>query len=307
MLRTRQLLPPPIEKRPTELKLTDTSTPEGLAYLKSKLATSKGKCLIMVHPFYGFKRQEDFNKTLSLPPDEEYKKYISEIVDLLKNFSRNQIPVLIVEDGVLGLQRRDNLQGVEATRSWLQKELVELANFSSGEIFYTVSEQGSPSPLVSNTEDSRYRSMEEKGVKDIKGNPVKAIRQPIVNFVQKLKDAGLTRAYISGSNLGGYYNFGPEYLSAESGLTEGEFKGTVGVLKEHFANRRNGKEPPGGIKQHPFETILPRGCVAEMMRAIAYCDVDVLPTSATFPQKTPARDQINKVQNDVYLVKPRNK
>lgn len=296
---------PPTERKADELTLTDVSTPEGLNQLKNKISVSKGKCFVLVHPFFGLKRQEDFQKPLVLPPNEEYKKYIGEVVGLLKNFSNNQIPVLIVEDGVRGLQRRDNLKGVEATKSWLQKELAELANLNSGEVFYVVSEQGSPSPLVSNAEDEKYRDMQEKGALDFKSNRVKVIRQPIIDFVNKLKGAGLAKAYIAGSNLGGYYSFGPEYLPADSGLSEGEFMETVGVLKDHFAKRRDGKEPKAGIKQHPFETILPRGCVAEMMRAIAYCDIDVLPTGATYPQKTPAREQIVKTKNDVYEMKPR--
>ena len=278
----REIAQPPAPARQESekksgLKLSDIYTEEGYQSFRKDLESSQGKCLILVHPFYSFYK-EDADALLEDPQEWQLKEF----VDRLKNLvfaikDRNvNLPILILERTERGMMHK-NAKASSLVTERVEKDLKHILDCNEGDFFFTETIQGAPVPLLSLTEVEQFRT-------DGWIDHAKVME----DFVLKLKKAGVSHALIAGSNFGGRSFFKPIYRDALYAPTDGLFARSEWRLKDFYDQRFHGE-----IK-HPFQIISPRGCVADVIRSLARWGegIKLGITQVTYPQQIPRTDQL---------------
>ena len=171
-------------------------------------------------------------------------------------------------------------QTEDKLRESMRGEYFEL---SDGDIFIIPTMSSSPVPLIDVSVASKYEK--RSGFLDH--------RKVAVDFVGRLKQAGLKRVVFAGSNLGGSESaglFSDVYESARFVTDKSLFSDDDAEFKWRLADYYEGKRRSDRIPQgwhHPLEIISPTGCVAEAIRTFAYCGISIGVTKATYPQRIP--------------------
>lgn len=274
------------EKEPNGVSLIDFYSPEGEKKFQEAVFRSKGgSCIILVHPFYPFftpSREEFKLESLSEEQKIPLESYLNNLRRIIRRALEKELPILIMERGEVGQFRR-NKERDEKVIERIMKDWTKFIGekFPQKSIFFVITHQGSPEPLLNSDNEERLKVL--------------------TDFGNRLKRAGVKKVVIGGSNFGGYNYFGSKYLSANSSTQEGF---PVGVLKKYYSSKKDKNAP----WKHPFEIISPEGCVSVIIRTLALVEgIDFGISNATYPQRMPNSSQIEKVKTlagqEIYVVK----
>lgn len=289
-LTEEQATPPASGERKEEgkgIRLTDIYTEEGIRNFSKALELSDGNCIFLVHAFFPFFQVD--HSILEDPRKEKLKNYVDGLKSMVQKARaksrEKKIPVLAMVRGEVGQIRRGSGKKLEKAKERLRKDLGEFIELEDDDIFFIVTHQETPIPLLAGKDEREY--LHPSGLPNYK--------KIIIDFINRLKEAGLSRAVIAGTNLGGDRYFGKDYRSAEHPSMHGIFTDEEWKLKDYYASK--GKARPHLREsdwKHPFEKISPEGCVAEIIRALAYGGVKVGVSQATYPQKIPKTSQLER-------------
>jgi hypothetical protein len=282
----------------TEPLLLDFNSEKGFAKYKKALQSSEGRCLFLVHPFYQF-YTKDLDKEWSeiekeIENNKNLKDYLQKTQQLVENIRQAGIPIFIMIRAPIGHMYRTTKTNSLSIQK-LEKQLKKFLNINNFKnIFYLVTEQGSPLPLLTRKEENSYIYINNLST------PQERNRQIISDFVHKLKNAGLKLALFAGSYFGGKAPWFEEtYQGATYKPTYGPFATENWKLKDYYFEKRKG----GPRRKHPFEIILPEGCLATAIRMFAYGGVDKIGiTQATYPQTVPKTSQIEKIAPGIFKI-----
>jgi hypothetical protein len=296
--------PTPILERPEKTEepsqnLKDLHNESGIVALSQALEASKGKCLIVVHPFYSFNglSKNEESEVLNSPDKGNLKDYLSKLGTLIRKFSGQNIPIIVLQDAETGQMDRDN-ETIDMAKRKVERHMRELFGIEKNHnMFLVVTENEAPYPL--NTQEEENEAFRQAQAQNL---PLSDVMKGLsLTFVDKLKKAGLTTAYFAGMNFGGGPDFGNTYREASQNPTGGHFKDAEWKLKDYYQKRKMvGFTDP----LHAFEIISPEGCLAGAIRMFAHQDVDnIAVTNATYPEKVPTMSQINKRPGNLFEVK----
>lgn len=256
-----------VEKELLGLRLFDICTEEGMGAYAEALKASGGTSLIGVHVFYPLKFERPFYDN----SNDNLTGYIKDLGQLINNFSGRKIPILIFERSKAGAMFRTD-EFVSEAEGRLRRYLDEVVGLKGGNIFWAVTQQTSPYPLFS----------------DHKGD----IEDKVSGFMKRLEGSGLKKAVLCGSYFGGDDRvYGPDYLAADFIPMKGVFAYRKNwLLKDYYIDRLS----------HPFKTISPCGCLAEMVRALAFFGegrIKIGVSDVTFPQRMPTIGSLESVDD----------
>ncbi len=269
----------PVETFKSEVKLRDVYKKENLAEFSEAMEQSNGKCLILVHPFFGLRTIGggwDFDS----PRWDAIDNFIADSKNLA---NKSNLPIFVFMDGYHGMKEREQ-SGLEKMEEALEEGLQKLYGLTNETAFFTATKPNSPAPL-SNIPISIWDVVAAIGVKRYQ-KEYKKLREDgknITDLILKLKIAGLKTALVAGCNFKGS-DYANEGFSRKGKFSS--FFASRDTLSEHYQRlEETGQKNPDW--KHVFQKISPHGCVSGVIQTLSFCDIRFGMTNALYPQQMP--------------------
>ncbi len=281
---------------PSSTQLTDVYSPEGMAQLGDRIRAANGHCFILVHPFYNFEEVEKIEDI----QDDDKRRYTNNLkIALQKVQAHNhsstgytELPILIFagHGGTNSHRTEANVKGASDELTQKISTLLE----APGNYFFILT-NSNPEPLdTQRLPAPQVRELLGEQHYDDSYVPLSEDAKQFVDFMLQLRQVGLRSAVVAGENFGSQTNyFKGKYWPADKPAMSGLFK--VGshtpewLLRDHYFQRRKGTD---NARKHPLEVINPDGCVAEVVRGLAFSGIQTDLTRITYPRMLPVTSQI---------------
>lgn len=278
---------------PHYVQYRDVFSSACLEELADKLATSQGKALFVVHPFY-LENTWYVNHLKEVVQgnvdDKQLTEFVQRMKETLPRLIEKGVPVIVLQEleylGDNHLEEEERIKSqYEAFCSYL-RQISDEINPNSLFIMYT--ERGGPYPLRSKNKES------------------KSWMEVIKHRMEVLKSAGLKIGIVAGREFkpseGDQYEYYASANDKDYGWSKTADKSHGGfLLKDYYDETRKGE-----TGQHPLQVIRPDQCVGELLRMLAMNGLRPAITTLTYPDQI--RTASNYIKHDyngkkVYTLK----